>query len=636
MSTLATNANETSLTINGVIDARDFIYISQTLTKLTTLNLQRATIAAYASDKPLIANQYTYAANVIPVMALASHPTLKNLTLPTSATAIGTGALAGCKALTTVTMQQGLENIEAYAFAGCTSLSNVTIPASVSRLGDGAFTRCTALSGITLGDGIGAKTFTIGDEAFLGCTQLSKFEFNNKLAHIGHRAFAGTKIKALDLTAYNQLSTIGDYAFAKAPLTTVKYPSSVTTIGTGALLYSSASSVLLPSMLQKVPDFAFAGASALQQIELVGTKIDTIGDYALYRANKVEQLTIPATTMHIGTQAMAGMTALTEINTRAAIVPTLGDEVWKGLNQSSITLYAPSSAIAGYKAADQWKEFNIMPGFMPGDVNNNKIVDVDDINATINYILNKPNSGVFIFDAADLDGNSMIDVNDINLIINIILGIAYAPAQPNTGDYISIDDFSINAGEQRTIEVKLNASAEYSALQCDLIMPAGLNVTKAETASSTGNHTLVMGENNDRVRLLCFSYQGKTIDSNTDAESVIRLTVEANSDIASLSTIGIENAILSTPDSQTMNCANTTTWVSTTTGVNDLADINVKVWSQGNVLIIESNEPAIAQLVAMNGISTQLAVMGGRNEFTDIAPGIYVVRVGSKSFKVII
>ena len=636
VSSLVTNVNETSLTINGVMDVRDFVYIGETLTKLTTLNLERATIAAYTSDKPLLGNQYNYEGGVVPHMSLASLPALQTITFPTSAKTIGMGALAGCKNLKTVTIAPNTTNIEAYAFAGCEKLTTITIPAAVTRIGDGAFTRCTALTTVNLGSGINATVFSIGDETFLGCSALTSITFNNRMVSIGKRAFAGTQIRALDLSGYTALNTIDDYAFVKAPLTTVKFPNSVKAIGTGALLYSSATSVTFPNNLKQVSPFAFAGASGISNINLSKTKVDTIGDYAFYHVNQPTQLDIPATTSYIGTKAMVGMTGLTKIISRAVEVPELGEDVWLGLDQPNIILAVSTQSMEDYMAAEQWKEFNIQSNFIVGDVNGDGIVDVEDVNEAINHILKLPTSPNFNFDAADVDNNGVIDVEDVNLIINIILKIEiYAPIEPNTGDVIIIDDFSIDAGQTRTIDVKLESTADYTALQCDIFLPAGLRIVDIQKTDITQNLTFATGEIDGGWRLLCFGTDGNPM--NLDSENaVIRLTVAADEDLASLITINIDNSVLATQDCMAMHCPSTTAYVSSTTGVNDISAGTVRVWAQGNTLIIESNEPATAQLIAINGTSTPLAVMGGHNEYNGIDTGIYIVRIGNESFKVVI
>ena len=51
-----------------------------------------------------------------------------------------------------------------------------------------------------------------------------------------------------------------------------------------------------------------------------------------------------------------------------------------------------------------------------GDLNNDGIVDIDDVNIAVNVILGKANNA-----AADIDGSGTVDVGDLNFIINLIL-----------------------------------------------------------------------------------------------------------------------------------------------------------------------------------------------------------------------
>lgn len=58
---------------------------------------------------------------------------------------------------------------------------------------------------------------------------------------------------------------------------------------------------------------------------------------------------------------------------------------------------------------------------LTGDVDDSGIVDVDDVNAVINIILDR-NSASDFTGVADIDGSGIVDVDDVNAIINIILG----------------------------------------------------------------------------------------------------------------------------------------------------------------------------------------------------------------------
>ena len=638
LSQVATNVNETSLTVQGSLDARDFRYIVDQLTALRTLNLQGATIVAYSTEKPIFGNEYHYQANTVPVMALAGHQMLQTVNLPATATAIGSGAFAGCPALTTVTFPAELTGIGDYAFAGCQALTTVTLPAGLARLGDGAFMRCKALTTVKSADG-SATTLMVGNEAFMDCSNLTSVTLSNRMAAIGDRAFAGTGLQALDLLTYTQLKTVGEFAFVKSQLNTIKFPASVTTIGCGALLYTNATSITMPQQLQVIAPFAFAGAKFGNIDMNKVTALDTIGDYAFYALTQPQKFTIPSTTTYIGSHAMDKMSGLTEIFSRARVVPALGEDVWQQLNQASITLRVPNDVIDLYSAAEQWKEFLIMPGYIRGDANNDGVVDIGDVNAIINRMLNKPSTEEFIFDAADTDGNGVIDIDDVNYAINVILRRVdnEAPAKPaDTDDLLTIDDFTIEVGQTRTVAVRLSNQSRYTAMQCDIVLPDGLTLADdgIEATSSSAGHLLANATDEGNVRVVCYSLQGNNL---AEGDAVIQLTIEANNDLDRDALIVIKNGVLGTASSSVHHCEPSYAHVTTTTAVDDVnAAPSWRAWGENSSLVIESNEAAQAQLVAMNGISTTLAVMPGRNEYNDIEPGFYVVRIDGKSVKVVI
>ncbi len=637
LSQVVTNDNETSLTVDGSIDARDFLFITERLKSLQTLNLENATIAAYESDHALFGNQVTYAANAVPAMALAGHKALQQVTLPATATVLGTSALAGCTALTTVNMGAALTDIDDLAFAGCERLVTVTLPANVQNVGKGAFRRCTALTTVQVADG-GSGMLRLGDEVLMGCTALTTVAFGNRLAAIGARAFVGSGIKSLDLTGYGALRQVGDYAFVATQLSTVKFPSSVTRLGQGAFLYAPVASVTMPRNLSTIAPYAFAGTKQLSTLDLSKTDLDTIADYAFFGASRLASVTLPATTAYIGTRAMAGMTGLTEIRSKAEAVPALGETVWQYLTPADITLYVPNAAVDDYKAAEQWKEFNVLKAYLRGDANNDGAVDIGDVNAIINKMLNKPSEEEFFFEAADTDSNGHIDIDDVNFVINVILkriDPSAAPRVTDTDDLVTIDDFAIEAGQTRTIAVKLSHTARYTAMQCDIVLPCGLTLTDdgISATSSSAGHLLASATDDGNVRIVCYALDGRNFGVDDD---VATLNVKATDNMSGEAVIAVENVVLGTAASTVHHCDDSYARVSTTTAVDDINAATCNVRVDNGVLIIESSEAAQAQLVAMNGVSTTLAVMGGHNEYTGIEPGFYVVRINATSHKVVI
>ena len=57
---------------------------------------------------------------------------------------------------------------------------------------------------------------------------------------------------------------------------------------------------------------------------------------------------------------------------------------------------------------------------MPGDLNGDGNVDVEDMNIMINVVLDMVNTNQLSGDP-DLDGNGIVDVVDVNTLINLVL-----------------------------------------------------------------------------------------------------------------------------------------------------------------------------------------------------------------------
>ena len=77
-----------------------------------------------------------------------------------------------------------------------------------------------------------------------------------------------------------------------------------------------------------------------------------------------------------------------------------------------------------------WKYYTLIESkdFIPGDVNGDGLVNVTDIVATVNCIMEKPSDG-FNKEAADLNGDGEINVTDIVMMVNIIMETAAREAE---------------------------------------------------------------------------------------------------------------------------------------------------------------------------------------------------------------
>ena len=147
LSQLVTNTQITELTVTGTMDARDFLFISNELTELTSVNLSQVNILPMENASMLYGTVSSYKANEVPRTAFFGKK-LTTVVLPANIESVGYAAFAGCYQLRSVTFPATLANIGEYAFAG-SALTSVDVPASVQVIGKGAFARCENRSLVT-------------------------------------------------------------------------------------------------------------------------------------------------------------------------------------------------------------------------------------------------------------------------------------------------------------------------------------------------------------------------------------------------------------------------------------------------------------------------------------------------------
>ena len=68
--------------------------------------------------------------------------------------------------------------------------------------------------------------------------------------------------------------------------------------------------------------------------------------------------------------------------------------------------------------------------FMPGDVNEDKLIDIADVNGVINTMLGKSDLTDTQLRNADFNHDGTVDIADVNGVINLMLGKGYAHADP--------------------------------------------------------------------------------------------------------------------------------------------------------------------------------------------------------------
>ena len=623
LSDAVTDLDVTALKVSGTMDANDFYFIADNLHNLQTIDITDVTVVACHTAVQHYLT-YDFAADELPMGAFASM-NLTSVRLPSGLKSIGFGAFADCERLTSIDLPQTLETIADYAFARCSSLSRVTIPAAVGDVGNGAFMRCAALTSFTVVTG--GHLTRLGDKALMDCPSLTAVSLGNAIKSVGALALAGTGIQQLNLTANTALEEIGDWVLTLTPVTTVTLPASLRRLGTGALLYADRlTGVTLGERLTDISDFTFAGTSL--QGTLGFNKLKTLGDFALYNVRTLTDVKLPATTERLGTRSMAGMTGLAALSCDATAPPALGEEVWAGVRQSQVPLTVPKSSIDEYWSAAQWQLFRYPSQWLKGDVNGDGSVNISDINAVVN-IIQGYHADAETMQRADVNGDGSVNISDLNEIINIILNPSNMfTATVDTDDQLRLPDVVVAPGEEVTVAVALDHAAAYNALQCDITLPQGLTLVSGNGPEGYVMESCDFGDGTSRIVL--YSPDGSCFEGDSP---VLALTLKADMSLPEDSWILLTGAMIA-DSSDGWHTADCSARVSTS-GVNDLAALGCRVWTEHHTLCIESDCAGTVQVSTLSGISRTLNLIEGVNRY-ELEPGFYVVATGGKSHKIAI
>ncbi|RRR28325.1 hypothetical protein EHS14_05980 [Schaalia georgiae] len=225
----------------------------------------------------------------------------ERITIPATVRTIGNRAFADARRLTTVVFEDTAARPSQLTELGGAlvdndySLDEILLPSKVVKLGGGAFSnstikrlslpdsltaipsdlaeRSSQLNEVTIGDAvtqIGASAFSentsLGELRIRQADGSTKAGLPSALTAIGASAFSGTRFASLDLPA--SVSTIGDSAFMKAPLTHLGLNKGLVSVGEQAFSGTLLTEVELPDSVTTVGKGAFKAMPELTKAHL--------------------------------------------------------------------------------------------------------------------------------------------------------------------------------------------------------------------------------------------------------------------------------------------------------------------------------------------------------------------------------
>ena len=264
-----------------------------------------------------------------------------------------------------------VSDIAAYAFAGCDFLRTVYIPSQVFNVGEKAFADCAddlqiilrakPASGYATGwnyrylKGGGAYEYSLD---ISGTENGYEYRLENGGAHIVNYAGSAEELVLPQTLGGEPLVGVERYAFAGAPLTSVSIPSALefvreyafagctaletvvfegADVSFGASVFNGCSSlsfVQLPSAVSEISDNMFFGCTALREISLPdGLKV--IGEGA-FEWSGIKVISLPSSLTHIGERAFA-YTGADESQLGQPIEITIAEEIADNFDWLAVT-----------------------------------------------------------------------------------------------------------------------------------------------------------------------------------------------------------------------------------------------------------------------------------------------------------
>jgi len=252
-------------------------------------------------------------------------------------------------------------------FDGCKKIEKVVLPNSLTTIGQCAFFNCTNLKTLV----IGSKVTTIKPGLWGGCSKLTDVTINSANFHLTNGVLYNKDytiiIAALqtwnygDLSIRNGVKEIQYDAFSFCSnLTSLTFPSSVTTIGDTAFEYTGISSVVFTSYISSIGSFAFSGCKNLKELDLTPVKLTSL-DYGAFMNSNIETVYMPKTLKELKQSVFSG-TPLKNIFVYTATPATMYDlasssPTFKNVDVSNCVVHVPQGKVNTYKTAAGWKDF---------------------------------------------------------------------------------------------------------------------------------------------------------------------------------------------------------------------------------------------------------------------------------------
>ena len=388
-----------NLKITGNINAKDFYFMRDSMSRLSALNLKEVRIKGWGTNEENEENMDDQIPNsaFYFIQTVGGSNSLNRIVLPDTLKSIGSNAFYGCKYLSgSLIIPEGVTEIKRGAFKGCTGLNGIlSLPSTLKKLGNrgkddmsdegtdyygGVFQDCRNLTGnLNLPDNLEL----IRGYCFSGCNGFyGELRLPSKLKRLGNCAFSYCSgltgslsipqgITALPseafhncgfngtLTLHDGITNIANDAFANCHFKgELHLPKRLKVISENAFCNNDFSGKLtLPSTLTHIASNAFANNWRLMGVLDIPDEVESIGESAFANCKMLEGLVLPESLETIRRGAFENCFGIGSIVCKGTMPAYIESGAFDGVAKDNFTLEVPESAISQYQAASGWCDF---------------------------------------------------------------------------------------------------------------------------------------------------------------------------------------------------------------------------------------------------------------------------------------
>lgn len=388
-----------NLKITGNINAKDFYFMRDSMSRLSALNLKEVRINGWGMNEEYEENMDDQIPNsaFYFIQTVGGSNSLNRIVLPDTLKSIGSNAFYGCKYLSgSLIIPEGVTEIKRGAFKGCTGLNGIlSLPSTLKKLGNrgkddmsdegtdyygGVFQDCRNLTGnLNLPDNLEL----IRGYCFSGCNGFyGELRLPSKLKRLGNCAFSYCSgltgslsipqgITALPseafhncgfngtLTLHDGITNIANDAFANCHFKgELHLPKRLKVISENAFCNNDFSGKLtLPSTLTHIASNAFANNWRLMGVLDIPDEVESIGESAFANCKMLEGLVLPESLETIRRGAFENCFGIGSIVCKGTMPAYIESGAFDGVAKDNFTLEVPESAISQYQAASGWCDF---------------------------------------------------------------------------------------------------------------------------------------------------------------------------------------------------------------------------------------------------------------------------------------